>query len=148
MGLGTSPCGFGACGFDLQQPSGRVNRRIPDALDFDGGTKNFKLDDDGLYVGAHPVDAKTFLICRTTAGSIRSAPGLGQTVGQIPYIDQRTVQATVSDRFRSALSTVVAAGEIRIERIDVDTAVRGRIMTTIHYVNLVTGKRQSPQFTS
>lgn len=146
MGLGTDPCGMSACGLDLQQPSGRSNRRIPDALAFDGQTRDFILDENGQYESDHPVDAKVFLICRTVIGTIRSAPELGQTVGQIQYIDPLTIQATVSDRFRTALQATVDAGEIRILRIEVESSPFGRIVTAVHYVNLITQKTHAPRF--
>ncbi len=143
MGLGTGACGYGLCGLDLQTPSGRANRRIPDALEFDGQTRDFVLDDDGNYKGVHPVDAKVFLILRTVAGSIRSSKSTGQTVNAIPYIDQRTIRAEVSDRVRTALADVVAAGEITINKIELDTEVRGRVVFACHYTNLVTARRKT-----
>jgi hypothetical protein len=142
MGLGTDPCGTNACGLDLQQPSGRANRRIPDALNFDGATRNFAIDSDGQYESAHPVDGKVFLICRTVLGSIRSAPELGQTISGNDYIEPRTAQTMVNDRFRVALQAVVNAGEIRILKIEVDTSVHGRLVTALHYVNLVTQRAE------
>lgn len=141
MGLGSDPCGQSPCGLDNQTPSVARTAKAPAALDFDGEKRDFRLDDEGQYVAAHPVDAKVFLIVRTALRSIRSAPNLGQTVGDIAYIDQRTIRSNVESRLRGALAPVVAAGEIRILGIELDTSVRGRIVAAVHYENLVTRKR-------
>lgn len=142
MGLGQDPCGTSACGLDIQTPGEPRRRTAPAALAFDGTRRDFVLEDDGSYRAAHPVDAKVFLVLRTTLQSIRSAPGIGQGVGLLEYIDPRTIRATVEDRINVALAPFVAAGEIRIERIDIETSnTAGRISFRANYVNLVSGRR-------
>lgn len=140
MGAGTDPAGANIAGLDLQTPSRERIATVPAALAFDGATRNFKLDDRGRYVEAHPVDAKVFLILRTELSSIRSAAGTGQGVRSIRYIDKKTIKASVTNRVNTALSKVVAAREIRIDSVDVDTSVRAGIVFAVNYVNLVTGR--------
>lgn len=146
MGIGSYPCGTTLCGLDAAFTTDRRAVRPPTALVFDGVQRDFQLDTDGRYKQAHPVDAKVFLILRTVAGSIRSAVDVGQTVSAIEYIDPVNINATVQDRITVALAPTVAAAEISVENIDIDTAIRGRIMFRVDYVNLVTGSRQNIVF--
>lgn|SRR5512138_21355 len=143
MGFGTHPWGLAPFGFDPQVFSSARDATPPAALAFDGTTRNYKLDSRGRFQEAHPVDAKVFLILRTLAGSIRSAPTTGQTVNAIAYIDQLRVRAQVEDRVRSALAPVINAGEIRLDNIEIDTSVRGRIMFEVTYFNRVSGKPET-----
>jgi hypothetical protein len=142
-GLGSEGCGESPCGLDTQTASVPRDVSFPSALAFDGTERDFKLDDDGRYTAQHPVDARVFLILRTAAGSIRSARGLGQTVGSIEYIEERTIQADVRDRVRVALAEMVNDGLITIRRVDIDASVRGRIMFSVAYVNNLTQRKDT-----
>lgn len=143
MGMGTDPAGANIAGFDQQTPSRERIATVPAALAFDGATKNFKLDDRGRYVAAHPVDAKVFMILRTLQKSIRSASGTGQTVSDIRYIDKKTIQASVENRVRTALGPVAQANEISIDSIEVETMQFGGVAFAVNYVNRVTGRRET-----
>ena len=146
MGFGSFPCGVGPFGLDPTSETPRRKASRPTALAFDGMRRDFVLDERGQYKGAHPVDAKVFLLLRTVQGSIRSAPDVGQTVGAIRYIDEQRIQAQVEDRVRRVLAPLVAAGEIAVRSIEVDTSTRGRILFAVDYVNRVTGRRQTQHF--
>lgn len=141
-GLGSGACGEGACGLDVHTPGEMREVTRPTALAFDGIKRDFKLDANGLYEAEHPVDARVFALCRIAANSIRSARDVGQTVAQIQYIDQRTVRAQVEDRVRAAVEPMVAAGDIEIVSIDIDTTIRGRIAWRLNYRNLRTRKQR------
>lgn len=131
------------CGLDSQVLTTPTARTAPAALAFDGATRNFSINSAGEYESAHPVDARVFTLLRTALGSIRSAPDVGQSVGAMQYIDQRTIRATVQDRVRTVLAPLLAAGEIRILTIDIDTETRGRVLFAVNYQNLVTRRRQT-----
>lgn len=146
MGFGEQPAGIGLAGLSQVTGLDRAAAPAPAALAFDGQTKNFKLSAEGGYEGQHPVDAKFWLVMRTALASIRSAVHIGQGVSNIAYIDPRTIQATVVDYVRVAAQPMVRAGEVRVESVEVDTAVRGRIVFRVTYVNLITGRRQTPGF--
>lgn len=145
MGM-DDPCGEGPCGLDVLNLSVIDRPNAPAALAFDGMTKDYILDDDGRYVGAHPVDAKVFLLCRTALRSIKSAPELGQTASLIQYIRPQTIVAEVTDAFRVVLQPVVDAGEIEFRGVEVDTSVRGRIFARPEYFNRVTGRIRPENF--
>lgn len=146
MGMGEDPCGSGACGLDVQNFSALPRPNAPAALAFDGRVRDYRLDANGRYVGAHPVDAKVFLLCRTALGSIRSAPELGQTVKRIGSIDKQKIRAQVEDAFRVVLAPVVAAGEIRLDSIDFELEAHGRVMARPNYVNLITARPRPKNF--
>lgn len=146
MGAGDDDAGEGLMGLDVRTYDPLVKRRAPAALAFDGIAKDFLLDSSGQYVAAHPVDAKVFLICRTALASIKSSRNLGQTVGNIKYIDRQRIRAQVEDAFRVALAPVVAAGEIELRSIEIDTEIRGRIAARPNYVNLVLGRNRPDDF--
>ena len=131
------------CGLDSQTVTAVTTRSAPAALAFDGSSRNFKLDSDGQYESAHPIDARVFNLLRIAAGSIRSAVDVGQTVRAIRYIDQRTIRATIEDRVRTVLAPMIAAGEIRLLTVDIDTETRGRVLFAVNYVNLVTRRRET-----
>jgi len=142
MGFGSAPFGTTPFGLDAQVISVRRQRKPPAALAFNGLTKDYELDADGQYKGVHPVDAKVFLILRTAVGSLRSAPDIGQGVSNLRYIERDRIRAYAQDQVRRALAAVVAAKEIRIESITVDSAARGRVVLVVTYVNLITLRRQ------
>jgi hypothetical protein len=142
-GLGSEGCGESPCGLDTQTPTAPRNVTPPAALAFNGITKDFSLDANGLYESAHPVDSRFFNVMRIAANSIRSAQDVGHTVGSIAYIDKRTVQASVENRVRVAAADMVNAGLVRIRDIELDTSVRGRIAYAVHYVNLVTQRKDT-----
>lgn len=141
MGAGEFPCGTTPCGLDGLVSTGRTRPEPPAALGFDGQTKDFMLDARGRYVGEHPVDAKVFLIVRTALRSMRSAPMTGQTLTEMQYIEPLTIQSLTENKLTTALAAVVAAGEIQIHSIDVDTSVPGRLAARLNYTNLVTRRR-------
>lgn len=142
-GFGELPCGAAPCGLGAAVQTPPRRRSVPQALAFDGPRRNFVIDERGQYKGAHPVDAKVFLLLRTVQGSIRSAPDVGQTVGAITHIDQQTIQADVEDRVRRVLAPVVAAGEILVRSVVVDTSTPGAIFFAVNYVNRITAKPET-----
>jgi hypothetical protein len=142
MGLGSSSLGAAPFGFDSPVFTDARDVTPPPALAFDGTTRDFQLDSAGRFIAEHPVDAKVFAALRTVAGSIRSAPTVGQTINSIAYIDQQRIRSQVEDRVRAALAPMTNAGEIRIENIEIDTSIRGRIALQVDYVNLILGARR------
>jgi hypothetical protein len=143
MGFGSAPLGSTPAGFDAATTTEqRVAVKIA-AYKVDGLTRDYVRDSAGRYVGEHPVDAKVFHRLRILTGTIRSAPGTGQGVGSLKWIDPATIQAFVSDQVNLTLQDMVEAGDIQIRAITVDTAVRGRVLFQVDYVNLRTGRPDS-----
>jgi hypothetical protein len=118
-------------------------RKTPDALAFDGLSKDFILDAEGNYTAAHPVDAKVFMICRVALGSLRSAPDTGQNVSAQQYLDPLTTPGFVRDDLKVRCAEMVESGQMRIDRVDVELRNHGGVFFALNYTNLVTGKRRT-----
>ena len=140
MGLGSSPAGATPAGFDASTTTEqRIATKIA-AYKVDGSTRDYVRDSEGRHVGQHPIDAKVWHRLRILSGSIRSAPGTGQGVGNLKWIDPLTIDAYVRDQVTLALQDMVDAGDIAVRTITTDTVVRGRVMFQVDYVNLRTGR--------
>jgi hypothetical protein len=136
--MGSSGAGATPAGFDASTTT--EERRVSKIAAYlvDGATRDFVRDADGKFVGQHPVDAKVWHRLRIFAGSVRSAPATGQSIGGA-WIDNKTIDAFVRDQVTQTLADMVAAGDITVRAITVDTAVRGRVMFQCDYVNNRTG---------
>ncbi len=142
MGFGTDPLGAGPLGLDLPgSTEARVAARPP-ALLFNGETLDFVADGDN-FAAAHPVDAKFFNKLRIVGGTIRSAPGIGQGITSLVYIDPLTIDDFLRDQVKLASEDMIAAGEIAVHNVLRDTSTRGRVMLSVDYTNLQTGKRST-----
>lgn len=141
MGFGSDALGAGPLGVDIPgSTAARVAKR-PAALQFDGETLDFVADGDN-FAAAHPVDAKFFNRLRIAGGTIRSAPGLGQGITTLVYIDSLTIDDFLRDQVRLASEDMIADGDIVVHNVLRDTSTRGRVMLSVDYTNLRTGKRQ------
>jgi hypothetical protein len=148
MGIGSAPAGAGPAGLDLPASTEQRQAATPVALAFDGQTLDFKLDENGRYVSAHPVDTKVFHRLRIRKLSIRSAPGTGNDVGNSQWIEPRTIEAEVRDHVRVATEDMIVAGEIEDRGIELDLTVRGRVAYRYNYWNRLSGKPGSFRFTT
>ncbi len=142
MGLGSAPAGSGPAGLDLAASTDQRFAATPVALAFDGLTRDFRLDANGRYVSAHPVDTKVFHRLRILAGSMRSAPATGNGIGG-KWIDSKTIEATVRDQIRIALEDMISAGEIEDRGVELDLSVRGRVAFEFSYLNVQSGRADS-----
>jgi hypothetical protein len=115
----------------------------PSALRIDGLTRDYVQDSAGRLVGEHPIDAKFFHRIRVASGTIRSAPGTGQGVSNLKWIDPKTIDAFVLDQVNLVSADMIAAGEIQVHGIIVDHSVRSRVVFGVDYTNLRTGGRQT-----
>jgi hypothetical protein len=114
--------------------------RPPASLAFDGSTRDYMRDPvTGFYLSRHWVDSAAFFWLFVEQGSVRSAPGIGQTITKIRYIDNTTTQQ-VQDRVLSAWSGLLSRGVIQVVSIDVDLSIRGTILYQANYKNLVLGR--------
>jgi hypothetical protein len=149
MGAGQDLAGAGLAGEDLPAPGFPKTTPLPSAaIEFDGIEKDYKLDDDNRLQSIHWVDAAVFANARIPLGSILSAPAAGSSVQRIRFIDKRTIEADVRDRVRLSQKTLLDRGLITILAIAIDTAVTGRIVYQLDYVNNVTKKRDKTSGTS
>lgn len=141
MGFGLDPAGLAPAGLDLPVTTERRDAKTPQALVLDGPTKQFAVNTDGRFAPAHWVDAKLFNRLRIKKGSVRSAPDLGNEVGNLKYIDPLTIESYVRDQVRLATEDMIAAGEITERSLEIDLSVRGRVAYVYNYTNLLNGKK-------
>ena len=142
MGIGSSPAGSGPAGLDLPASTDQRIAATPAALEFDGQTKDFSLDANGRFVSKHPIDSKVFHRLRIIAGTMRSAPATGQGISG-KWIRNETIESFVRDQVTLTLADMVDAGDIAVRNITVDTAVRGRVLFQVDYVNMRSGRPDS-----
>lgn len=142
MGFGTDPLGDAPAGFDLPETSPERSVTPANALKLDGETLDFVADGDG-FAPAHPVDAKFFNLLRIAGGTIRSAPQLGQGITSLEYIDPLTIDDFVRDQVRLVSEDMIAASEIAVHNVLNNSQTPGRVMLSVDYTNLLTGKRQT-----
>ncbi len=140
MGFGLDPFGLAPAGLDLPATTERRDATTPQALVLDGPTRQFVVNADGRFASTHWVDAKLFNRLRIRKGSVRSAPELGNDVGNLEYIDPLTIDAYVRDQIRLVTEDMIAAGEIAERSVELDLSERGRVAYAYNYVNLLTGR--------
>lgn len=141
MGFGTFPAGYGPAGIDPNVPADPRVPAIPAAARLiDGITKDYVLDADGRYLPAHPVDAAVFDALRVALGSISSAPAVGDSTFALARIDRTRIVAQVTDRVGVALADLVARRQIAVLSVEVDVRVPTRLLRSVRYRNLVTGR--------
>jgi len=120
---------------------------LPRAEAFDPSTKRFYLQDaNGNYIDVHPVDQIMALRCTTLVGQSKSATDLGtrlaivcarQPSSRVPQLAYSEVSRVVAD--------LIANGDILLISVVSNTAVRGRNLFAITYVNL-RSESTNPQF--
>lgn len=143
MGFGESPLGLAPLGLEDPVTTDALVVSQPAALRFDGSTLDYVQDSSGRLVGEHPIDAKYFHRLRIASGTIRSAPGTGQGVSNLKWIDPLTIESFVRDEVNLVSDDMIAAGEIELHEITVDLAVRSRVVFAVDYTNLRTGGRRT-----
>jgi hypothetical protein len=142
MGLGDFPAGEGLGGLDpIPLVLGPNGLTAPVALRYDGATKDFLLDANGHYLGIHPVDQQVALALICGLGTMPAAPKVGAAFRQIKRITPSTPKQA-EDMARTALSSLVSGGLIKIVAIEVETtALQGAVLIAVTYVNMLTQKR-------
>ncbi len=138
MGAAQYPAGNGPAGEDpLPALTAPRNVQPPAALLFDGASRAFPLDANGLYRAIHPVDQRVALALLIALGTVGSAPSLGSSLRAI----RRIVPTTPTDarnRIDVALSDLVAARDIEVTKVEVETrrAPTGSLLVAVSYRNL------------
>jgi hypothetical protein len=124
-------------------PIAVVRRRAPVALAYAPPERDVPLDDDGQYLGLHPVDQKVRLALLTTRGSSPAAPDEGFD-WTTPFAAGEALQQDVTDRIRNALArSGITSQDIEEVRIEASRPVRGRVKWRFVYRNLHTLQEQT-----
>lgn len=138
-GFGWLPAGVGPAGYNpVVPPNAPRDVRPPAALLFDGGTRDFPLDENGFYRAIHPVDQKVALALCVSRGAIAAVPGIGNKLRTIQRVRPDVAVTLVKNYVREALADLIAAKSIQIESdgIAVDASVPGRLLFAVTYLNL------------
>jgi hypothetical protein len=137
MGAGDTQAGSAPAGID-PPPSPTPPRDVqpPQALLFDGATRDVPLDANGRYEEADPVDHRVAVALFSTLAAIPSAQEIGNTVAKAPIDDPAPLQRDVEARVRAALKDELDAQNIALLTIAATVTVRWRIQVTVVYQNL------------
>ena len=133
------PGGFGP----LQTPTVIGARTVPEALWWDGTTKQWQMDGD-QWSSVHPVDQAMMLGCCFRLGSIPSAPDIGNTVFEINSLGSPNIRDDVEARIRIAnpVARMITEGKAVIDSVDTEVQAGGRLLVQVAYFNLVTDPRK------
>lgn len=133
---GFYPAGTGPAGFaPAPPPQERRRRKPPAALHFDGATRDFLKDEDGLYKSVHPVDQGVGLALLVELQRLPSAPAVGSTLPQIEHVAAASLQNDVQDRVDRALDRWLSAGDITQLALTATPGPFGRVRVVYEYTN-------------
>jgi hypothetical protein len=118
------------------------------ALRYNGGSKDWSQSGSPAVIDTiHWVDQGMALSVLVPQGSIQSSPSSGSTLHEIHYLGTPNLKAEVQARIEQSnpAARFIAAGQARIERIDVETQ-SGKLAVAVYYQNLVTKQRDRVNF--
>ena len=135
-GAGSTPAGAFPAGYDPGVVSAAAAGAIPLAALFQLSTADFPVDADGRFLSVHPVDQWVALQLSTRQGTLYSVPDAGHRLRSVTRLSAAKALSLATDIVRQALADAVARGDIRIDRIEVDTSHRGVLLVAVTYTNL------------
>ena len=138
------PASAGPAGFNPpEDPSTPRDVSYLAAIEYDGATKSFPQDALGRLRELHPVDQMMAIGGLFPKGSVKSAPHIGHTLKEIPFLDAPNIAADIRDRVELAepIATVLGRGDAEILRID-HWVQSGKLAAAIYYFNLVTDPKR------
>lgn len=124
-------------------PSGR-RPYLPAAPYYDGRTRDWLLDANNQYRGIHPNDEGMAMSFAMTKGECSSAPDVGNTLKDIPYVTADDIQAQIETHVLNAYpcSRLIAEGKVRIDSIEHEVRNEDNgLAVVINYTNLDTSQR-------
>jgi phage gp46-like protein len=137
LGAGWYGAGIGPAGYDpVIPPDAARSVRPPNALQFDGASRDYVLDANGFYAESHPVDQRVALALCISRGAIAAVPGLGNRLRTIQRVTQRVAETLARQYVNEALADLLAAKSIVIRAIDVQASSPGRLLVAVTYTNL------------
>lgn len=138
MGAGESLAGeeLAGAGIELEVSRPR-NVSPPAAALYDGATRDFTLDADGLYVEEHPTDQKVGLALIVLAGTLSGSPNIGSKLREKRYLNTLTIRTEVLYAVKVALADLLKAKEITLVRVDVELVGSTRLLVRVVYQNLL-----------
>lgn len=132
---GTSGVGIGPSGHDaVARPLDPLAKSPPLGLHYQPATRDAEMLTDGRLAADHPVDAWMDLALGIRQGTLKSSPETGHTLHQIAYLDSK-LEANVRTRVLAACQRRIAAGDVRIDRVQVERFGAG-FVAVVDYTNL------------
>ena len=113
------------------------NVTVPAAIRYDGATRDFPLDDAGLYIEEYPTDQKVGLALIVVAGSLSGSPNIGSKLRAKRYLNPLTIRTEILFVIKVALADLLKAKEIALARVDVELVSGTRLLVSVVYENLL-----------
>lgn len=135
VGLG-SPFGLGTPDDATPPPpGGQLGARYLDPV-----SKDYAVGPDGEYLRMPTLRQRVLL----AIGTVLDSSSVQQTVGmRLPDRVDSNFERRVQFSVKSALASLVSAGELRIDSVSVALPIPGRALITVAYTNLLTGESDS-----
>ena len=130
MTPGIRPAGHASAG----RPLDPLAEPPPPGLHFQPATRDAEMLPDGRLAADHPVDAWMDLALGIRQGTLKSSPETGHTLHQIAYLDAK-LEANVRGRVLAACQRRIAAGDVRIDRVQAERFGAG-FVAIVDYTNL------------
>jgi len=138
MGAGAFPAGAGPAGQDpVAAPSAPQRQRPPGAMLYDAATGGWALDEKGQYKTVHFVDQKVALALCIAQWELGPVADFGNRFRRLTRLPRARLAAAAEDAVRVALAQPLRDREIELLSVQVDTAVRGRLVVVVTYKNLL-----------
>jgi len=109
----------------------------PAAALYDGATRDFPLDENGLYVEEHPTDQKVGLAIIPLVGTLAGSPNIGSKLREKRYLNPLTIRTEILYAVKVALADLLKAKEIALVRVDVELVGSSRLLVRVVYQNLL-----------
>jgi hypothetical protein len=138
-GAGSDPSGIGPAGFDPIRNGSSVSVNAPNAIRYEGATRDWPLDANGQYQRIHWVEQAFALGCCTRKGKIKSAPNVGHTLFELKVLGGLNLSAEIEDRLRNAIpiASLLKNREAEITRIEHSSNPQGQLRVAVYFKNLV-----------
>lgn len=141
QGFGQFPFGEGPFGYGVNYSVPLTSTVQGSFIEhFDIGTNDLVLK-DGVTESTSSVRQKVEMIIGLTASGSVSIPGLGIAVEHLGKIDAAFTQR-VNQSVRTAFADLITSKQLQLTNVNV-SAVGGRVLLEIEFVDLTTGKNQS-----
>jgi hypothetical protein len=144
MGIGNDyPAGQGIAGGPALTARDRNAPPVPTAARFDPATKTFPFNELGQLEQEHPVDQAMVIACTFVRGRLKSAPATGNGLPARGRVHPAQLEHVARDEMSIATRRLVQNGDVQLLSVTATSAVAGRVMVEVAYVNLRTGAEQT-----
>jgi hypothetical protein len=139
VGFGYGLMGAGPMGFDDIQPvtypvpTTAPIPPMPVARFWDASTQGFVQNEDGTFLPVNPIDQMVQMLLTIEQGSVPALGNVGQRYrARLLGVPNQQAQAVALNETQVALAKLLAAGDITLNNVAIDTATH---IVTINYTN-------------